>query len=488
MAVVRIVQLRERGLVDASSLANRAGIGLDAGRRLMGLLSDRGIVKPANVPDTEETDSTHETEDAFAEGTYRIVYVGVVVAGEVVIYCLPKYIHRAVKLSELRFVFSSLRRYCSDETDANMTVLDEPIRSSRISLLLALLNSYVEHGLYTNQERIQQTNGRGAIHWPATISMHLPIIEDERPLYMDYETIVSRTDHSDFISRLHQAVISSCSSELEDCGLLDVFSMSPIYLSDTPIDEFGDTEAIVRRLDQELGVQFITWKQDVLKLMKVYFEDGQTDEEESGFTCYGTNSFHVIWERACKLAFNDMLDKKLLDLPIQLKGQWQQRGDETLLGIIPSPKWRVLSAKGELIDCDPTDTLIPDIVTMTALGDMANEFAIYDAKYYAPKFGKKVVAAPGVESVSKQLLYQSAYRDFIRDNGFGHVRNAFLIPYDGQTFVHQGDVSFEVVANEGAPFSSTIEVFLSPADMVLDCYVNQHPLPTHPSFEVPARP
>lgn len=484
MAVVRIVQLRERDLVDASSLANKAGIELDAARRLIGLLSDRGIIKPANVPDAEESDSSNEYEGSFAEGTYRIVYVGVVVAGEIVVYCVPKYLHTRVEPSELRPVFSALRKYHSDTEDANVTMLDESIRSNRISLILALLANYEEHGLYTNQERIQQTNGRGAIHWPSTISMHLPVIEDERPLYMDYETVVSRTDDSDFVSRLHQAVLSSCSSELESCGLLDVFSLSPVDLSDTPLDDFGDTDAIVRKLDQELSVQFITWKQDVLKLMKVYFEDERTDEEESGITCYGTNSFHVIWEKACKSAFNDMLDKKLRELPIQLKGRWLQRAEETLLGIIPSPRWRVVSSSGVLVDCEPTDTLIPDIVTMTTSAGRPDEFAIYDAKYYDPSFGKKIVAAPGVESVTKQLLYQSAYRDFITDNEFSHIRNVFLIPTDGNVFVPKGDVSFEVVADEGEPFTQFIDVILAPANLLLECYSAQRRLTAE---ELPTR-
>lgn len=102
---MRIVQLRERDLVDAPSLANKANIELDGARRLIGLLSDRGIIKPANIPDAEELDSSNEAIGSFAEGTYRIVYVGVVVAGDIVVYCVPKYLHRHVEPSELRPVF-----------------------------------------------------------------------------------------------------------------------------------------------------------------------------------------------------------------------------------------------------------------------------------------------------------------------------------------------------------------------------------------------
>lgn len=83
---------------------------------------------------------------------------------------------------------------------------------------------------------------------------------------------------------------------------------------------------------------------------------------------------------------------------------------------------------------------------------------------------------PGIESVTKQLLYQSAYREFIIDNKFAKVRNTFLIPHDGDSFIEKGDVSFEVIADEGEPFTPLIEVVLAPAATILDCYIRQKPL------------
>ena len=441
-------------------------------------LCDRGILKPASVDDAEDIDVFDDSaDDPREDGTYQVVYVGVVVIDDLVVYCLPKYLQRQADPVDLKPVFSALRRYQSDSEDAGVSVLDEEGHTNRISLLIALLSSYDEHGLYTNQERIRQTNGRGPIHWPGTISTHLPILEDESPVYVNYETTVSREVDSDFISRLHSAVVTECSVELERCGLLDVFSLVPIELPDTPLDDFGDPDSVVRRIEQEMNVQFITWKQDVLKLMRSYFELSRSFERESGLACYGTNSFHVVWEKACKVAFVDMLDKQLSDLPIQLAERWTSRKSETLLGIIPAPKWRVRMADGNLVDCDPTDTLIPDIVTIRpATDEKGAEFHIYDAKYYAPWFGRHLRKVPGIESVTKQLLYQSAYRDFIIDNNICTVKNVFLIPCDGDKFVEKGDVSFEVVADEGSPFTPYVEVVFAPANTVLDCYVRQKPL------------
>lgn len=49
----------------------------------------------------------------------------------------------------------------------------------------------------------------------------------------------------------------------------------------------------------------------------------------------------------------------------------------------------------------------------------------------------------------------------------------FLIPIDGSEFVNKGNVSFEVVADEGEPFTCFIDVMLVPANLILECYISQ---------------
>ena len=69
-------------------------------------------------------------------------------------------------------------------------------------------------------------------------------------------------------------------------------------------------------------------------------------------------------------------------------------------------------------------TFIPDIVTF-----YDNEFIILDAKYYKLKFDEKHLSGqPGLESITKQYLYELAYREFIKENHFKGVKNAFLLP------------------------------------------------------------
>ncbi|MDI9590834.1 MAG: hypothetical protein QM302_07355 [Acidobacteriota bacterium] len=84
---------------------------------------------------------------------------------------------------------------------------------------------------------------------------------------------------------------------------------------------------------------------------------------------------------------------------------------------------------------------------------------------------------PGVESVTKQFLYQSAYRGFVLGHGFARVVNAFLAPTAGERIEHTGRVRFPgVMASEEPPFSNVIELYALPAQMVFDAYLAGTPL------------
>lgn len=432
-------------------------------------------MKPASVEDPVDSSEPDPLISASSiAGTFQIVFVGVAIVDDIVIYFAPKYLHGDYSVNDLRQVFAALRCYQMETEDITVSIADEGGSSSRISAILSLIESYLEHGIYTNRGQIYRINGNGQLHWARTISSHVPILQDDRPIYMEYETVANKNVESDFISLLHKTLLTTCSSELEECGLLSIFSLSPLLLSDIPLEDFHETDYILYRIEQEASVQFVTWKQNVLKTMHKLLSDRPSFETSSGLSCYGSGSFHVIWEKACKVAFSDMLDEPISSLPIELSENWASRSDETLLSIIPPPKWRLLDANGEYFDCDPVDTLVPDIVTARKNTNGDKELCIYDAKYYDPIFKKRLHGVPGIESITKQLLYQAAYRDFVLENDFSIVRNAFVIPSMSESMVKIAEVSFDVVPSEGIPFSPYIEVLLCPANEILACYSNQH--------------
>ena len=79
---------------------------------------------------------------------------------------------------------------------------------------------------------------------------------------------------------------------------------------------------------------------------------------------------------------------------------------------------------------------------------------------------------PGLESVTKQFLYQSAYKEFVLDHGFDYVVNAFLAPSAGDSLLELARVSFPKVMGEvEPPFSNYVHMWALPAGEVFGAYL-----------------
>ena len=60
------------------------------------------------------------------------------------------------------------------------------------------------------------------------------------------------------------------SRQLRDAGLIDLFDLVEADVSDEALDDFGDKEYVLYRLQSELGVQFNTHKQTILKTLYAF--------------------------------------------------------------------------------------------------------------------------------------------------------------------------------------------------------------------------
>lgn len=241
------------------------------------------------------------------------------------------------------------------------------------------------------------------------------------------------------------------------------------------MSDFGDVEALEWVLERERAVQFIDWKIAVLDLLARYLLNRSGDAERCEIKVLGTTSFYSLWESACKIAFGDRLGVKLGSLGMPISGSWKGSIDKTLLGIIPHPKWERWH-DGAYADPEELDTLAPDTALMASVYGR-RIFCIYDAKYYIPTLQGKMKKQPGLESVTKQFLYQSAYRSFIVEHEFDAVVNAFLVPTSGDAPQKLARVSFpEVMGRVDSPFSNYIVMWALPAQRVFDAYLRNEEL------------
>ena len=245
-------------------------------------LKEFGVLKAVRASDVQRdmsdlVDEEVEVADVEVgenEYLYVFTFVGVIVVAGWVLKCYPKYLlSKKTPLEELRQVIKVLEKYNSKEQIIRM--FNDSSESSSFNLLAVLLfltHDYYENGSYSNTEELIESNGSGEILWDKTINETFTLLSGNRPYYIDLQTKKRITNDFDYFKRLHECILTRASKEMADAGLLNLFDITEIDLTDETLDEFGDREYILYRIENELNTQFNTRKQLVLKTIYAYVD------------------------------------------------------------------------------------------------------------------------------------------------------------------------------------------------------------------------
>lgn len=432
-------------------------------------LKEFGIVKfvrlsRAQFNMSELVDETIEVgalEIDSREYDYVFTFVGIVVVAGRILKCYPKYLFNVEKpIIELREICKVIEKYNSKEQSINMLNDYTENRSfNLLAVILFLMQDYFDNGIYNNSKDIIEVYGSGEILWDKTINETFSMLSNNRPYYVEIQTKKRVNNDFDYFKRLHECILTKVSKELREADLLSLFELTAIELTDESLYEFGNKEYILYRLENELNLQFNTRKQLVLKTLYSYIKhDGRLAcIDEISF--FGTNSFNLVWECVCKEILNNQLDMTLGQLKSYVRLNQDDNLQTKLIDLIEKPFWSTTNKKAN-------DTLIPDLITI-----FENRFYIFDAKYYTPKlkYGEIPKGQPGIKSVTKQYLYQLAYKKFIDAHDFEDVKNCFLLPTEEKVLKDLGEVSMEMFEELGL---QNIKVRCIPASIAYECYLS----------------
>lgn len=413
-----------------------------------------GILK--TVPNSvEQRDLSELLEDDFTlsfvgEGDghflYVFTFVGVVTCQSRVIKSYPKYIlSNEQPLPELKQVLKVLAKYAAKEQEMIHAFGDRDSGSFHmLSVILYLIQDYYESGLYTSSQEYTECDGQGEILWETTMNEAFVFLRNGRPYYTELYTARTVDDESDLIRRVHAAVLTQCSDLLEAAGLLELFDLETLLLSEESVEVLGDLDYLKSRLQAELSVQFSTRKQQLLQTLYTFLEASGDSEDVFGLSLYGTNQFHQVWEAVCAAVFHNHLYSKLdqLSLPLPLDAAY--RPSDRLIDLIEKPLW-IPGGKQSAARL-AAKTLIPDAIFVGAL-DAVYCLMIFDAKYYTIQLeeDKALRGYPGVGDVTKQYLYQLAYQDFCNRHGIRFVGNYFFMPTEGTDYRFKGLARMEML-------------------------------------------
>lgn len=386
----------------------------------------------------------NEAPEDSSELFYAFSFVGIILLENLVLKCYPKYIDNADEkndtaiIQKLKTIIKVIKKYNDQNQQFSLcNGEEEHIAFNRLSISLYILQDYFENGLYTNQKENIELNGEGEILWSNTIDETSAFIKHSAPYYLDFYTRKNEDNELDFIRRLHAAIITNCSNELKNADILNLFDLDEAVLSQEKIEDFGDIDFIKYRLEKELKNQFVTKKQNLLKTLYTYISESDSKETFENFSFYGTNSFNLVWEKACSELFESVRDKtfgelkknKILieekienpnyDSEIDNSGEKFLEDKEQFKNLIEKIKWTFND-----FAVHAAETLEPDIISI-----YNNSFFILDAKYYCIKAEKnKIQSQPGIQDVVKQFAYHRAFLKFIEKSCFSKVVNAFLVP------------------------------------------------------------
>lgn len=393
----------------------------------------------------EETIVSDETADND-EFFYVFTYVGVITIGRRIIKVFPKYITSDYEpLEQMKLVLKVLEKYSnSEEQIVNLYNGNGENKSFNIlAIILYLMKDYHENGIYNNSEDIIEVNGEGQILWGKTIDESFALIQDNRPFYMEMYTAKTIDDDMDYFKRLHEFILTECTEQLKNTQLLDLFGMIPIEISEEQFINFGEKEYILDRIQAELNIQFNTRKQILLKTMYAYIsQDRKLFDVEHGVSMYGTTAFNMVWEAVCANVFNNKLNTTLGNLGLAAGLAKGYERNAKLIEIIEKPEW-----SSEDIIKYANDTLRPDLIAVEKK-DNVDYFFILDAKYYNIQIerNKSLRGNPGVGDVTKQYLYQLAYRKFLSDHCITHIKNCFLMPTEQDEIIDRGKAKMAMLS------------------------------------------
>lgn len=465
-----------------NEIANLLEIELNEVQELIDKLRLKNIIKeynPKKIDESEYEEDIEYIDNVKYKKKYYFDYVGVIIYNNIVIKCYPKYVKDENKDSCLKTILKVIRKYGQNETIVEgMNGESENLEFNLLSIILFILYDFIDNGVYSNHKEIITMNGDGEIDWDKTINDTYAIMSNGKPLYLDFYTRDSIDDNYNYFRQLHMYVITQCSKIIKDAELDKLFSL-PVFEFEVQEHRFIDDEEVLNNIEKELNIQFITRKQILLNTIHTFISRRNSISIGQGLSFYGTKSFNLVWEQVCKSVLDNKLNEKLKNLDLELSEEFKGKKRKTLLELIEKPLWIPISDNKK--KHKGRGTLIPDIVSIYE-NNSKKYFIIFDAKYYNISFDIDGISGnPRIDDITKQYLYNLAFKDFIEKHKFDVSRNVFLFPGDIEHIQKLGHVKMTMLEELGLNNIMAIKI---PAEYFYKMYLNGNKLDAKAKFDL----
>lgn len=477
---------RELKKYSLTQIAEQLELDKENCNEFIGNLKKYGILHSIdpNQPDfdeyTNEQPVIADIQDSNKDIYYQFDFVGVVLLGKRIIKCYPKYIdNNLTPEKEFKQILKVIKKYNRKNPQLYLFngIQNERIYN-KLSLQLYLLSDYFENGLYTNEKQEYAINGEGPIDFQKTIDEEYAFIQDNTPVYLNYYTNETLNNDNDYITQLHKIILSECSSELKESGILELFEIPEVQFTNDKRDILGPDYQILYKLRNSIQLEYNDKKKNLLKSIFVYISNEKLNKTQYFLNLYGTNSFNLVWEKVCGETFGNIRDLPLVKIE-NLIGKIRQEdiNKRNLKDFIEHAKWYFNKNAIEA-----SKTLEPDILLIQNK-DKKN-FFILDAKYYFIEYDEThIYHQPGIQDVVKQFAYEKAYKQFLKNYNFHGIANAFLIPKKSSSdnignIINIGKVTLDLMQYYALKSLTDIQVIEIEPYYIYNLYLNNKTIET----------
>lgn len=384
----------------------------------------------------------------------KFSYVGIILFNDKSFFVFPKYYTEVLQDSN---VYNKHAMFYLDVLEKAQAKLayniykEEEINTidSKFSLYAELMRYYTNYGLFESF-RIRRTNDYDdKVNWTRTVESFTPFHVGDSVFYPDVISTKNIVDTNHFITELQKQVTQIAYNEY---GCLRVGFEDP-NLDSKDILEHFEHDFLIQQIQNKLNHTFIDNEIYLLNMLIKYLE-GKKYESKTEVSLLGSRTFYNVWELACKYVFKD---------------QYTLYSD-----FIPKPIWDFI---GESYIAHKT--LIPDIVYSN--DDM---LVVLDAKYYLPQFNdSKVSKQPGVDSLTKQILYELVLKNH-PELEVKPVKNGFVFPVQSNDLFDEDLLAEEIEKKGGVKFDyqeynslPSIDSFYIEPSKLFRCFLNNVSIP-----------
>lgn len=291
------------------------------------------------------------------------------------------------------------------ESTVSVGAVGENKETVPVYAYLYLIKDFYERGYYKEKETFYGNAKRGKINWSRTIKNHKPIIQENKPYYLDFTVKKSTVNENELITLIHKFCVYESFEKLGWLFTSFLPRKPKVGLTTKMMLEVVNKK--IQNTFNDRNRQLFYRMKDVLRSIG---EDARTEFR------YGTSHFEYVWEKMIDKAFG--IHGKEIYFP---KTQWDLKDGKTYKNA----------------------SLEPDSIMQ-----LNGKIYVLDAKYY--KYGQTGIAShlPESTSINKQITYGEYIAEvdkFIKNGDHPIVYNAFIMPFDANGKVFPSDAPIRYI-------------------------------------------